>query len=289
MKWRIVSGGLSVACALLFTAGGCGGGGSQQATALKPSSGTKSEPEQNPADSGTPAVVNKSVGSKGDQPSDADAVKIPLDQIWALHMPGTKNILELDPDGDYNSLTLLPPDEIVQRWNGSLLRQITEALSTDTAGSDWPKEGQSAKPGFAVIGTGVDALREAIDVMVKHKPVRDSFPKGLPVSLVFFSYAVGAHFDIQSVDRVGNSAEIQYRLVVPRERLFYVDFALIPIGALPPDDYRVRVVRLPSERELPDRKRVPTNGNDWTKKHDKELSERFVCKSFNFSIVAEGQ
>ena len=83
-----------------------------------------------------------------------EAVIIPLNRIWALEMPGTLNIAELEPDKNPRSA------------HGPLLREIRRSLAP-------LREGEEAKPEFAVLGTGADALREAHAVIVDGQTPRD--------------------------------------------------------------------------------------------------------------------
>jgi hypothetical protein len=282
-----IGGGLIAACALLLSETGCGSGSTTATpTPSQTSSEASTRADSKTGESEAMAGDQEPGGSNGGQATadEGDVVKIPLDQIWALHQPGTKDILELDQGGDERSLLKLPKDEIERRWKESPTRQIAESLSADTPGSDWPKEGEKAKPGFAVRGTGVDALKEACEVLVKHKAVNDSFPQASPLSLVFFSYEMGGYAELLAVKRSGNVIEMRYRLTGEPGKGLAVGFELVPIGPLPSGEYQVSMIRMPSAVEFPRGTRIPVPENEARKKWDSELAERFVCKPFKFSV-----
>ena len=278
---------LILVCAFLFVGSGCGGGGAEPAAPVQNGSEKKSAADAKLTGPETLATDGKSSGSKSDQASknDAGGVEIPLDQIWALHMPGTKNILELDPDGDSNSLALLPDDVRIKRWKSSLMRQIGDALMGDTS-PDWPREGQTARPGFAVRGTGVDALHEAYDVLVEHKAARTSFRASDPISIIFFSYVTGSLVDVLSVVRRDTTIELRYRFVGPLDKRNALQIALIPLGECPPNNYQVSIIQLPPGQELMDGTRVTVKREDWSESA-KKAGERFVCHSFSFDVTKD--
>jgi hypothetical protein len=93
---------------------------------------------------------------------------IPLDRIWALGMPGTKDLRSLNEKSKENPL----------------LTGIEMALRVV------PPVGKKAKPVFVVSGTGAEALKEAHGVIVDDKPTAQTFPIGSNVSIVFFRIAL---------------------------------------------------------------------------------------------------
>jgi hypothetical protein len=273
---------------LLIAASGCGGGGTKPATPVRNSSETKVEVESKPAESGPLVTDQESGGPIGDQPpkDDAGAIEIPLGQIWALHMPGTKNIIELDPDGDYNGLTSLPGDERIKRWKNSLLRQISEALTPDVS-PDWPREGQQSGPGFVVAGNGIVSLREANAVMFDKKKPRTSFSASTEVTAVFFSYMGGGPLQIMHVTRDGSNIVVAYRFIMPLNKGPVLDFALIPLGRLMPGKYQVEIRQLPMGQEMLDRTYGAYNADERQRSRAKVSGLRFVCHSFSFDVTKE--
>ena len=88
-----------------------------------------------------------------------ESITVPLDQIWAFRMPGTRDILQLEPT----------QSEVAGKrlWDAIIL-----TLCADLS-PDWPVEGSRAQPGFTVIGTGLKALRNTDAVLVKKKAARN--------------------------------------------------------------------------------------------------------------------
>ncbi len=160
-----------------------------------------------------------------------ETVVIPLDQIWALDMPGTRNIRKLQAE------KLPPPGD------GQLVAQIRRSLSKDR-----PK-GEAAKAGFAVLGTGLEALRDAHAVLVEGKEPRKSFPVGSDLTLVFFSQRLSSYYvHVHEVTCQENAISIRYRFVPHETKELTTHFALIPIKGLAEGGYRVRVIQSPMER-----------------------------------------
>jgi hypothetical protein len=169
---------------------------------------------------------------------------IPLDQIWASNMPGTRSIDSTTHD---EAATILP--------------DILRALATR------PPDPDGAKPGFAVLGTNEESLRAAHAAIVDGKVPHQLFPAGRDVSLVFFSHQLGSYVHIQEVHRDGSRIEIQYRFVPHRTREVTAHFAMIPLGKLPVGKYTVEILQ---------KHRGETRGpKNW---------ELRVCKSFEFSV-----
>ncbi|MCI0334545.1 MAG: hypothetical protein L0228_15110 [Planctomycetes bacterium] len=80
------------------------------------------------------------------------AVAIPLNQIWAFDMPGTRLITELEPEAYGKEAQKGRGKEGIQRNRRSLVHEIQRALRKP------PPDGKDAKSCFAVLGSGPDAL-----------------------------------------------------------------------------------------------------------------------------------
>jgi hypothetical protein len=95
------------------------------------------------------------VRATAETPSEPPTTKaIPLDQIWAFKMPGTKEIRTLEPKVDGKSLS---EQELEQYYRGSSVHQILRVLANR------PREQRDELAGsaFAVAGTGKEALKNA--------------------------------------------------------------------------------------------------------------------------------
>jgi hypothetical protein len=110
-----------------------------------------------------------------------DAVEIPLGDIWAYSMPGTKDVRKLAPAVFGDQIKNVAPDVRANRERDSLVNQLALVLAHRSL--DKP-----ALPGFAVSGTGEDALRGAFNVLVKTRSRRKAFHRitksGLCFSLI---------------------------------------------------------------------------------------------------------
>jgi hypothetical protein len=151
----------------------------------------------------------------------ADAQEISLKSIWALDMPGTKDLRSPSPESKVNQLV---------EGMGNVLRDV-------------PREGKTAKPAFAVSGTGEVALAAAHDVIVNGKPIEESFPLGSEVSIVFFSHLFNYYVHLDKVVRKDDTVEIYYYFVPHRTRDLTKHLALIPITLGKPGTVDVKMVQ----------------------------------------------
>jgi len=219
-----------------------------------------------------------------EKPNETETVMIPLGQIWALDMPRTKSIRKLEAETQPELLLGISLEERRAR-SRTLWTDIAVSLASES--TDWPSEGQTARSGFAVLGIGKEAFQNAHKILVKGEQPQQSFVAGDKVSLVFFSYGMGAYVHIREVKKSGHEIEIGYRFAIPSDKIRSVHVALIPLddAALPLSvgNYVVQLKTLPSANELgdgtfktvEDRERYPSV-NEW--------AARFVCHPYSFSI-----
>lgn len=160
-----------------------------------------------------------------------DSVEIPLDQIWALEMPGTKDVRILAADDSAK----------VRRV---LMRRAAEH--------------KKAGPCFLVMGQGKEALSNAAKVIVEGKSPVKTLPADKDSSLVFYSFFAPGYVHIQSVHRTSSKVTVKYQVVLHATLTATVHFALIPLGKLPAGQITVEAIEVPSEtpyakRELTER------------------------------------
>jgi len=185
----------------------------------------------------------------------AEAVVIPLDQIWAYNMPGTRDILMLDRE------------QVQLRPLGTRVGGPSSFIS---------HQGKKiAGPGFAVLGTGMEAWHATHEKVPEGQEYRDAFPFGSKISVVFFSHGFGQYVHVHRVEQQGNVITIRYRFVPHRTKNFSAHFALIQVNELKPGKVQVNVVRTPMEKKYFDGGFKPTSV---------EEERRVVCKSFSFMI-----
>ncbi len=180
--------------------------------------------------------------------ADAKPMTVPLKDIWALKMPSTREIRELDKS--------VAQKDFLQ----PLLNHICDTWNNDR--------------GLAVQGEGLDALRQfnAVEVDGKQQP---SLTSDGPISLVFYTKLTGFYVHLSSVEKQSNRFTIRYHLVPHKTRESTQELALIPVGMLLAQKYVVRVERLPLEKEYQDQ---------GYPEPPSEQSSR-ICNSFGFMVL----
>lgn len=205
------------------------------------------------------------------------AVEIPLKEIWAFRMPGTRDVHQLEPEVYGESSKIVPVDEHERRLDSSLVLQTQLALTppaNSEEGRAAPRLG-NAKRGFAVSGVGKEALIEAHRVLVKKEKPRRVFPADSDVSLIFFSHLSGTYVNLKSVRRLGNEVEIRYQFVPHYTSSMSAHFALIPVTGLSPGKTTVKIIQMPMDPSL-----VSPGNPDMFPEWEKLL----ICKPFAFEV-----
>ncbi len=185
--------------------------------------------------------------------ADDKPVKIPLKEVWALNMPETRDIRQLD----------------AVRNDPALLESLRRALK--------PKlDAKQASMGFVVLGEGNDALRTAHEVLVGGDKPRVRLPAGQKITAVFFSYESPFYVHLDEVIRKECAIRITYRFVPHETKETTEQIALIPLGELAAGKYSVRV-----ELNAMDKK-YAEQGFSTPSKAD---ALRIVCRAFHFIVV----
>ena len=192
-------------------------------------------------------VVPASGGSQESEPK-----VIPLKEIWAYNMPGTLNVQKMDPDQP-----------------GGLFEEIRRSLWA------FPSKDKDARKGFAVSGTGLEALRQVHAVLVEEQDPEQTFPANSDISVAFFSYQDSRYVHLHRVERQGNVVNIRYRFVPHETEEATTHFALIPLGKLSSGEYRVNVIQSPLEQKYVEQ---------GFRSLSDTIARRIVCNSFSFSI-----
>jgi len=191
-------------------------------------------------------------------------IAIPLGQIWALDMPGTRDLDELIP-------ARIKPGSARQYE----LTDLRRALS--------PKQPVvKSATGFA---TAILPSREssyeirAIRAVLQSSRRSNSVPVTEKVGIVFYSNASAYRVELEKVERSGSVINIRYRLApyqpADLSEKTLVDLALIPLGKLPAGEYRVEMTRSPMEQKHLDAGHKPVSD---------EQASRFVCQPFSFEV-----
>ncbi len=181
---------------------------------------------------------------------------IPLDQIWALDMPGTQGLDKIAPDYGANS------------W-----RRLRRLLA--------PKQpAKKAATGFVI------ALKQhrpneldMISQILRFSRRSNSVPVTEEVGIVFYSTASAYRVEIEKVERLDSVVNIRYRLVPYQPNASSpktsVDLAVIPLGKLSSGEYSVEMTQSPMEQRFLDAGHKPVSD---------EQASRFVCQPFTFEV-----
>jgi hypothetical protein len=184
---------------------------------------------------------------------EAEVITIPLDQIWATRMPGTLDIEQLSP-------------------RDPLVFEIRRSIG-------FAAKDERASPAFAVIGTGLDALREAHEVFIRQKEPRQSVRVGSQTSVIFFAHETREYVHLHRVECRGYTLKAYYRFVPNENEEMSAYLAIIPLGKLPAGRYRVKIIRSPMEQKYVDIGFRPLSD---------EVARQIVCGSFSFWVNEHG-
>jgi len=192
-----------------------------------------------------------------EKPNKAETVVIPLDQIWALNMPGTR---------------LLTPERNGPQFvsnEGPTVEEIFFFIQKMEYNKQLP-------PAFAVLGTGIEALNHANDVLARRQKRRINFTADEAMSLFFFARGRHEHVYLRKVERMPGKICIQYQfvpyLIGPQTT---IHFAMIPIGKLPIGEMKVEMIGLPMEKQ-------PYNST--YKLPSQDLGSQIVSPSFQIIV-----
>ena len=229
-------------------------------------------PSENTPPSDTPSNNSNVPETEKQATDDKEPIEIPLSEIWALNMPGTRDVGELEPEvkAAIERIKTLPPQEMEQQFkqlmNDSLIWQIRKALQPGS---------KRAGPGFALASPEAELLEDVRDVLTGETKRANEFPGGSDITVVFFSRSMQLHVYIDHVERRANLIEIHCRFVPYQERYVSEHFALIPLGKLPEGFYQVKPVLGPVEQKYLDA--------GYTQKSLANAA-KFVSQSFKFGV-----
>lgn len=191
--------------------------------------------------------------------------EIPLNSIWGLNIPGTQDVRKLDPPRKSQPISA---DEFIRT---SLVEQIKHSLDNNHS----PKQGEKAGRAFVVMGTGLEALREAQKVLAGDAKRIDEVPANKEITLVVYKYNSGRAMRLDGVDQQGNKLAVRYHLKTYDMLQSFASFALIPIGKLEPGKVEVAVEH-----------GIDEGPSDLNERHDKRApAERIVSRSFDFAVT----
>jgi hypothetical protein len=196
-----------------------------------------------------------------------DAVEIPLSEIWALDMPGTRDVRELEPEAFGQQVRSLQPEDQIALQKKSLIGQIRAQLYWD--------DRKKPMPGFAVSGNGIDALRAVRDVLIENSGAHNELRSTDLITVLFSSLQSGVEVHIYEAKWSKNLIQVYYRFA-PHEQMYSTEhFALIPLGKLTRGEYHVKYIVGPMEAKFRDAGFKPAT---------EERVDRLISQSFKFNV-----
>ncbi|MBX3426064.1 MAG: hypothetical protein KF688_10325 [Pirellulales bacterium] len=178
---------------------------------------------------------------------ETESVTIPLEKVWGLRIPNTRDLTSLN-EAKNNTPIMLP-----------LLKHIRDSWQDD--------------PGVAV--NGVDTV--AFHQFNKHELGNEKQPEltsDAPVSLVVFTRFLGGSLELVEINQQGRTFVVKYRFTPHEAAESTQHIAIIPVGKLGKGEYLVCIERLPIERKLRE-----AGFREPPKEWDKRIS-----RSFRFTV-----
>src|ERR1700754_2260350 len=84
---------------------------------------------------------------------------VPLTEVWAYQMPGTRDIRDLEPEKFGAAIRALSTKEQIKKMGSSMTGPILTSLQSK-------KSKDPATKGFVVVGSGLAGLTDANEVLV---------------------------------------------------------------------------------------------------------------------------
>lgn len=150
-----------------------------------------------------------------------DSRKIPLSEIWSYGMPGTRDMREL---------------------SNQVGKQAGQPKSILAELAKLPPEGKPAIDAFTVRGTGLEAFRNSIEVLVDKKRPERAFTSDMEITIAFFSYGSNWYVHLQPAELKSGTITINYNMILHETEEATAYFALIPLGKLPSGKYQVEMI-----------------------------------------------
>jgi len=211
--------------------------------------------------------------------SESEIVTIPLSELWALDMPGTRDINELFKD-PYPDKPQLQTDKTWQRLVTRIRQTLARKRSDRKAMASFAvvagEYGEEVGLASRGLGRGEPIFGDPSG-MSSLRPYRDgnSFFSSNKLCIVFFSYASPYPVVLDRIERRGTVIDIRYRFVPGIPPGSTVHLAMIPLGKLPAGEYRVKISQSPREQKYVDA--------GLGRVSDEQVS-RIICGPFSFQV-----
>jgi hypothetical protein len=189
-----------------------------------------------------------------------EVVKIPLIDIWANDMPGTKkfDFIKCNPSKDPDCPAVY-----------SLLEAVQSGYKD-----------KSFRPGFVVDKTDFEAMREAQRVIVDKKMPQSSFAAGTELIVVFFTTEMNDYLQLEPAQIAGKTISISFRIITNETEDGSSYLAFIPLGKLPNGEYHVNMVDRSDEQKF---------ANAGRRLYEEERIRREICNPFSFTVGSKSE
>ena len=219
----------------------------------------------NSSDDVAESALSREKDKKSEQETKRDdeietSLVIPLEDIWAWNISGTKSLM---------TLTSVDPSKKNKYW--TYIEDVNQTLGPVD------QNNQSSR-GVVVKGTGLDALRNVHAIRTKHQASEETIKAGSDISILFFMHAMSPNLQLKRVTVENYTIEIVYELVPRIDAGKTTHFALIPIQAVKEGQYQVKFTRSTSTETFDDVgiSQLPI-----------EVSELAVSKPFHFKVIQD--
>jgi hypothetical protein len=202
------------------------------------------------------------------QDTNKRSILIPLDQIWGYNLPGTKDVAGIPfPDDDVRVGQTFAFRSREREFN---IEQIRRALASKPPG-------EKALPGFVFPRRSDSLTLRGVQapLLRKPSPVQRSFPEG-EFTLIFFSHPLSYYARLRKVERIDNEITVAYQFEPHTTPEATVHFALIPLGKLTADEYKVVYKQIPIDDIYREAGFEPVHPD----------ATEIVCRDFNFTVDA---
>jgi hypothetical protein len=191
--------------------------------------------------------------------SPAFAEEIPLKEIWALDMPGTRDVASIE----IGDLKPGEGNEELNRMRETAIAKIHQSLLSKP-----PAE--AAMQGFVVpLRTSIAALKHiAASLRVEQVDLQPSNEEA-DTTLFFFARPISYRVQLTEVKRNDYEISVHYQFVPRESKEATVQFALIPLGKLPAGEYQVQFEEAPM---------------DGVARPSVEQVRQMICRSFTFTV-----
>lgn len=189
--------------------------------------------------------------------------EVPLKDVWAFDMPGTKDIRTLGSTEDLDASKEPATPAPVQR--------MLKVLGPQKCA----KEGEQIGAMFVVEGSGLEALERAEEVLRGKSKPEKAITEGEGATLVFYA-CHGRTPRLNAVEQNGNEIVVKYHIHAHRLSMSTPHFALIPLKGLSRGKVNVKIERLED-----------TGPNEISDRLNKQPVDRFISGPFSFEVIEQ--